>query len=359
MLNLVRMFFRYNRFKNSVGDSNQVIKRRVRRLYRILFLLVGSTLVGTTGFYLIEDYTLLEAFYQTIITQSTVGYSTVRPLSEAGMLFSGIYIICNILIFAYMISMLTSFIFEGELKKLIDYYMHKWELDKMENHVIICGYGRNGARAASELLANDQQVIAIDQDDDIVTRAEALGKLMVIKGNATDDEVLELAWVKTARTVITTLPDDADNVFICLTAKQLNPDVTVIARASSETSISKLQRSGATHVVMPDSLGGIHMARLITQPYVIEFLELLDGTDTRFHLQEYAFDQFRSAFQNKSIRELGVREQSGATIIAYKQKGSHFVFNPQTDVKVEPEDILIVLGTASDISKFEETFITT
>jgi voltage-gated potassium channel len=181
--------------------------------------------------------------------------------------------------------------------------------------------------------------------------------IKMIAGDATLDEVLINAGVERASTIITTLPSDAANVFISMAAKEINPSISVIARASDENSVSKLYRSGAAHVVMPDNLGGLHMARLVTKPYVIEFLDLLNGLDTEFALEEFNYDEFKKEFQEQKIRDMRVRERSGATIIAYKEKGHNFIFNPPAEVTVSPNDIFILLGNKENLSRFKEEYI--
>lgn len=324
-----------------------------------LGLLFVSTSVGVIGYMYLEGYTLLEALYQTVITISTVGFKEVKPLTETGMAFTTFYIIFNLAIFAFVISTLTSYLFEGELNKIFNLYLTSRELMRLKDHVIVCGFGRNGRKAVEELITAKMDFIVIDsQDLSLQLSPDDRKMIKAISGDATQDEVLINAGVDRASTIITTLPSDADNVFISMAAKEINPSIVVIARASDEKSVSKLYRSGAAHVVMPDNLGGLHMARLITKPYVIEFLDLLNGLDTEFALEEFNYEQFKNEYRDAKIKDIGVREKSGATIIAYKEKGHKFIFNPDADVIISPNDVFIMLGNRDNIKRFKAEFIT-
>jgi voltage-gated potassium channel len=339
--------------------SFMIIRKSLSRLYVTLLLLFTSTTIGTVGYMLIENYSFLEAIYQTVITLSTVGFEEVKPLSNTGMVFTTLFIIFNLGVFAFVISSLTSYLFEGELNRVFHFYLTTRELMRLKDHVIVCGFGRNGRKAAEELIAAKRDFIVIDSDGDMGSQLspEDRKKIKMISGDATLDEVLMNSGVERASTIITTLPSDADNVFISMAAKEINPAINVIARASDENSLSKLYRSGASHVVMPDNLGGLHMARLVTKPYVIEFLDLLNGLDTEFALEEFDYEEFKDEFRNEKLLDIGVRERSGATIIAYKEKGHNFIFNPPSDVEIAPNDIFILLGNHEHLAKFKEIFI--
>ncbi|MEL6534575.1 MAG: potassium channel family protein, partial [Bacteroidota bacterium] len=308
--------------------------RRFNRLLWLVILLTSSMVIGMGGFILIEGYTMVEAFYMSVITISTVGFTEVQPLSSTGRLFTGFYIILNLGIFAYVVSVLTAYLFEGELNRMYRQYLSRRVLRKMKDHTIVCGLGRNGFKACEELLHSGEKFVVIDNNALSLERYPQAKEFQVIIGDATHDEVLEKAGIHQARALITTLPSDADNVFITLSAREENPDVFVIARASEEKSESKLKHAGAHEVVMPDALGGLHMAQLVTKPHVIEFLNLLNGIgeeSQNIELEEVQFEDLIPAFQNKSIRDLDVRNQTGATIIGFKDDQRGFLFNPSAD----------------------------
>ena len=332
--------------------------RSLRRLIFALVLLISSMVFGSIGYMLIEGFSLIDAAFMSVITFSTVGFNEVNPLSDTGKVFTTVYILVNLGIFAYTVSVLSSFLFEGELQKIFKNIQTSREVKKLKNHIIVCGYGRNGAMACNELYMNNKDFIIIESDEEILENIPDDRNYPFILGNATMDEVLLDAGVRKAESVITTLPNDADNVFITLTARELNPQINVISKASETSSEKKLYRAGASHVVMPDRLGGMHMANLITKPYVIEFLELINGVGgMTLKLEEISYEVLKDEYHNQSLKEMDIRSRTGVTIIAFKDDKEGFIFNPHSDKRVGEGDILIVLGTPQHFEKFEQIYL--
>ncbi|UII22455.1 potassium channel family protein [Fulvivirga ligni] len=332
--------------------------RSVIKLIYATLLFLLSLIIGTVGYIYIEGYNIIDAVYMSIITFATVGFTEVNALSTNGKIFTVCYIVLNLGIFAYTVSVLSTFLFEGELGRVFKNYISAREVNKLKDHVIVCGFGRNGAMACEELHKAQKDFVIIERDNEVIDAFPEEKKYAFISGNATLDEVLLEAGLERASTVITALPSDADNVFITLTAKELNPTINVIAKAAETNSEKKLYRAGASHVVMPDRLGGIHMANLITKPYVIEFLELLSGVgEQHLELEEVSYARLKDEFHHKTIRELDIRQKSGVTIIAFKDDKEGFIFNPASDKKIEKGDVLIILGTKHNISNFKSHFI--
>jgi voltage-gated potassium channel len=325
----------------------------LRKFFISAGLLLFSLFVGVTGFIVVEGYNLLDSFYMTALTISTVGFDEVKPLSDSGKLFATVYIILNLGIFAYVVSTITTYIFEGELQKIFKYLIFGRELKKLKNHVIVCGYGRHGSRSCKELVKSQTPFVIIDKETGQL-EFQADEKFPVVNGDATTDDALIEAGILKARALITTLPHDADNVFITLTAKELNPAVKVISRASDKNSEKKLYRAGANRVVLPDILGGIHMAHLITKPYVVEFLEILNGMgDGHLKLEDYTFDQLKDKYQNKTLGELNIATNTGATVVGLKSLKQGFTFRPNHDTVVTESDVLILLGSIESLNRFE------
>lgn len=271
----------------------------------LLALLLSS---GTAGFMIIESFTFLESIYMTIITISTVGYGEVHELSSAGKIFTAILILLSLCVLAYVASIITTQLFEGQLGYFLRGHKNKSRLKKMKNHVIICGYGRNGQQAIKELEAHKNDFIVVDSDHNLILDNVKPGFNM-IEGDATDEEVLVAAGLLTAHSIITTLPSDADNLFVTLTARSLNPNITIISRASSESSEKKLKLAGANNIVMPERIGGAHMATLVARPDVMEFLEHLSihGSNPT-NLEEIMCEDLPKGAINKTIFEIGVRQ---------------------------------------------------
>ncbi|MFY0654165.1 MAG: potassium channel protein [Cyclobacteriaceae bacterium] len=320
-------------------------------------LLLLSLIVGITGFMSIEDYGLVQAFYMTVITFSTVGFNEVNPLSEDGRLFTSFYIIFNLGIFAYVASVMTTYLFEGKLNSVFKSFLSTKEVRKMKDHIIVCGFGRNGKKACQELYDTGRQFILVEHREDVLASFEESKRYQVVIGDATHDETLIEAGIEKANALITTLPNDALNVFITLTANELNPNLTIVARASQENSEKKLYRAGATKVIMPDAVGGTHMAQLITKPFVIEFLDLLAGEgNTELKLEEIIYASFKSEYKGKSVKELDIRNKTGITVVGFKDPQKGFVFNPSPETQILEDDVMIISGSEDNIKIFKSLY---
>lgn len=330
------------------------MRESIRTFIIAALMLLLSIAIGTTGFSIIENYDILDALYMTMLVVSTVGFSEVSPLSGAGKVFTSIYMVFNLGIYAYIVTAISRYIFEGEFKKIFTTFIFNKRSKKMKDHVIVVGYGKTGARTCDELLKSKQQFILIENDQEVLQYLPENPPFQIVKEDATREEVLIKAGVEVATSLIVTLPDDASNMLICITAKGINPHLNIIARASEESAEKKLYRAGANKVVKPFAIGGIHMAHLITQPYVIEFLELLTGIKNQdLQLEEYMFNELKDAYKNKTIRELDIRKNTGATVIGLKDPHKGFVFDPNSETIIEKGIILIVLGSQDSLKKFQ------
>ena len=224
----------------------------------------------------------------------------------------------------------------------------------MEKHVVVVGYGRNGDQVVKELLLQSSNVVVVDTNHEIVIN-NIEHPIRFIEGDATEDEVLIKADIKTARSLITTLPNDADNLFVVLTARALNPSLKIISRASSDSSEKKLRMAGVDSIVMPERVGGAHMATLVSKPDVVEFLEHLTLHDTtNAQLTEIMCTELPVDFLNKPIKEIGIRRKTGANIIGFKTAGGDLIINPTPSTKLVPDSKLFVLGTAEQIAGMKE-----
>jgi len=326
------------------------------KLYVALGLILAMISIGIVGFIVIEKYTLLEAFYMTIITIATVGFQEVHPLSESGRLFTAFLIITSFGTFAYAISAITKYVVEGEFNYYYKFFKVNNTINKLSNHVIICGYGRNGKQAATVLQSNKQQFVIIEKNESLVEQVREHG-FLCIQGDCTQDELLHKTGISNARALITTLPIDADNLFVVLTARSINPKLTIISRASDDNSDKKLKIAGANNVIMPDRIGGAHMASLVIKPDVIEFLDHITGQGgPNINLEEIVFNELPEHLRNHTIKDLEVRTKSGANIIGFKTADGEYVINPSADTKIIPGAKLFVLGTPDQVSKLRELF---
>ena len=318
-------------------------------------VLVSLIVVGTVGYHLIEGWEIIDCLYMTIITVATVGFKEVGPLSTGGKIFTMALIVTSLGSLAYVGTSIARFVFDGDLANYIKTYKVDKKIAKLKNHVIIVGYGRNGEQAAVELAEHGVEFVIIDRRDNVISRIREDRELLYIKGDATHEEVLEQARIYDARALIATTPSDADNVFVVLTARSMNPGMIVISRASEMGSQMKLKRAGATNVIMPERIGGQRMAKLVHQPDVVEFLEyiLLQKTQD-VSLEEIPCRNLAQQFVGKSFSDLKVREVSGANIIGIKTGGARYIFNPDPKMIVSRNDQLFVLGSPAQIKKMKE-----
>lgn len=322
-------------------------------LVRALVLMGLLLLFGILGYYFLFGYDVVDAIYMTVITVGTVGFGEVNPLDAAGKIFTSILILLSIFIFAYAVTTISAFLVS--VNSIDKYKKRKMQqkINSLKDHTIICGYGRNGRQAAVKLVNYKKPFVIIEQNIEAIKILEEDG-LLYIYGNAIDDEVLISAGIAKAKFLITTLPSDADNVFITLTTKQLNKKVQVYSRASEDSSIKKLKIAGAQHVVMPDKIGGDHMASLIVAPDLIEFMDnLSDSSNGNMKIQEIIL----SAQPNvKSLDELAIKEKTGCTVIGYKTSTGEYIVNPAHDLPVEYDGRVIVLGNEGQINKLNQEF---
>ncbi|NQU87366.1 MAG: potassium channel protein [Mariniphaga sp.] len=330
------------------GNRFQEISTRTIKIASGLgFFMIGG---GTVGYHLIEGWPILNCIYMTVITIATVGFKEVMPLSSGGMIFTIILILFSIGSLAYISVTLARFVFDGELANYIKTYRVDKKIAKLKDHVIIVGYGRNGEQAAIELSEHNVDYVIVDKRDNVISRVRENSGLLYIKGDATHEDILEHAGVYKAKALIATTPNDADNVFVVLTARSMNPALTIISRASEMESDVKLKRAGASNVIMPERIGGQRMAKLVTQPDVVEFLEhILLQKSKDVSIEEVSCGKMAKCFVGKSISELKVRDMSGANIIGIKVSGARYVFNPDPTMILSRNDQLFVIGKPKQI----------
>ncbi|HFS68100.1 MAG TPA: potassium channel protein [Flavobacteriia bacterium] len=319
----------------------------------IAFLLIAISVYGYMHF---SNYSFVDALYMVIITMSTVGFGEVHPLSPTEKIFTILLIITSIGIFGYLVSLLTEFIADGKfLKELKTKKMQK-KLNKLENHTIVCGYGRNGRQSVKKLKANNVDAVVIESDEKLIEELDK-DNILHIKGDATNDLYLEKAGVSKASNLITALPSDADNLYVVLSARQLNPDLTIISRASKDTSERKLRVAGADNIIMPDRIGGDHMASLVVLPDIIEFVDkLTSDSNCQTNLKEVEVDKLPSHYLNKTLLDLNLRKKTGCSVVGFKTPANEYQINPEPTTKLISGSKLIVLGRKEQIQKLKEIF---
>ncbi|MGB3152591.1 MAG: NAD-binding protein, partial [Maribacter sp.] len=269
--------------------------------------------------------------------------------------FTVILIVTSVVIVGFAISVITEYILSRNSLQLLKKKKVKNIIENLSNHVIVCGYGRNGMQAAQRLKAYKKPFVVIERDKEILEKYE--DDVLFVEGDANDDDVLNTAGISRAQYLITALPDDAANLFVVLSARQLNKDLFIISRASLINSQKKLLLAGANKVIMPDKIGGDHMASLVVMPDLITFMDKLsmEGEHT-INLEEVAIEDFADQVDCNSLRDLDLRKKTGCTIIGYISPGGDYIINPEADLQLLPKSKVIVLGRPEQIRKLNEMF---
>ncbi|MBP1637296.1 MAG: potassium uptake protein, TrkA family [Bacteroidetes bacterium] len=332
-------------YKAFQQTSNKAIRTGV-------LLLIVIITIGTFGYMFFEGLSFLDGLYMTVITISTVGYKEVgkHEFDAAGKIFTIFLILTSLGTLAYIGSTLMRFVIDGDLKHYLKLYKVDKKIQQLKNHVIVVGYGRNGEQAVTELRENNVDCVVIERRENVISRIEDDVALLYIKGDATQEDVLEKARVTEAKAIIITLPEDADNVFVVLSVRNLNKNIAIISRASEMRSVKKLKLAGANNVIMPELIGGQQMAKLVHQPDVIEFLDyVLLQKSKDVQLVEISCEKLLPKFDGKSIGELKIREHSGANIIGVKSESMNYFFNPDSSTTLTRDHKLFVLGNPEQV----------
>ncbi len=326
------------------------------RIYVAILLIISMLMLGVFGFRFLAEYTWTDAVYMTMITISTVGFGEVQPLNDSAKIFTVILILVSVIVLGYAISIITEYILSRSNFELIKQRSVKKKIYSLNNHVIVVGFGRNGKQAAQKLTTYGRPFVVIERDEEIVNKFHS-DQMLFVTGNANEDEVLVQAGVKRASTLISALPDDSDNLFVVLSARQINPDLKIISRASEETTYQKLKFAGADNVIMPDKIGGDHMASLVVVPDLVEFLDNLQvATEGRVNVQQVTFEAVCPDLKTRSIRDIDLRNKTGCSIIGYKSADGDYIINPEASLKLERGCILIVIGRPEQIENLHREF---
>lgn len=319
--------------------------------------LFALTVLGAVGYVAIEGWPWQEALYMTVITVTAVGFQEVQPLSEVGRNFTMVLLAAGITGVGVWFALITSFIVEFDLSDVRRRRWRKRMLDNLDGHVVLCGVGRTGRQVMKELMALGQEFVVIERDPQRLEWIhERFPEVLTVVGDATLDENLKESGILKARGLLSCLSSDTDNVFVCLSARDLNPDLTIVARALEEGSVEKLYRAGANHVVSPNISGAIRMASMLLRPEVVSFLDIVtrsEGLELRF---EQAVIQSDSPLAGQTLVEARIPQETGLIIIAVRKhidQRREFVFNPAADTRLDVGDELIVLGQPDQVARLK------
>ena len=315
------------------------------RLRLALTVLACVMIAGTVG-YVLLGFSFLEALYQTVTTVTTVGFREVRPLSNAGIVFTIVLILFGVGTALYALGVLIQTLVEGDLHDVFGRRRMERKIADIDQPVIVCGWGRVGRAIAKDVADAGASPVVVDRD---AARLET-SPYPTVTGDATDDHVLRRAGLDRARALVAALDSDAGNLFVTVSARALRPDLFIVARVRIDESVEKLRRGGADRVVNPQSIGGARMAAFVLQPHVTEFLDVvMHDRDIEFRLEEVTVAP-TSPIVGDTLREARIRERTGALVLALRDEGGKFSTNPSPDAHLDGGQVLIAIGTPGELS---------
>ena len=329
------------------------MNRLTRRFLYILTAITATLAIGTAGFVLIERYPVFDAFYMALITMTTVGYAEIHTLSTAGRIFNSFLIVVGVTVIFIAIGAMTQTIVEMQFGEALEKRRTKRMIDKLQAHYIICGYGRVGRGAAAELAAAGAPFVVVDASAERVAMATLAG-MTAVAADATRDETLRQVGVDRARGLVAALGTDAENLFVLLSAKGLNPNIYVATRAAEEGAEEKMRRAGADAVFAPYAITGHRLAQSLLRPHVLQFLDFTTGSIGLDVAIEQVPVSPASEVVSKTIKELQIRRELGVIVMAIRKGTGEMVFNPPAEMAIDGGDTLIVMGQQQGLQALED-----
>jgi voltage-gated potassium channel len=327
---------------------------RLLQVARVAIAIALTLAGGTLAFHRTLPESWLQSFYRSVVTESLAGLATV-PSSDGARIVSIVLVLCGLTIIAYAGAVIVEAIAGGVLTGVLADRRRERAIQRVHDHFIICGYGRVGRRVGDEFRAAGVPYVVLDYSDDAVAAAKAANDL-IIQGNATEDEDLHRAGLERAKGLVAASDDDADNLYIALSARAARPDLQIVARASDEDAERKLKLAGANRVVLPYAAAGRTLAALVLRPHVTAFLDAVTtATGPDLHLEEIEVPE-SCPQAGKTIREIRVRHETGAIIIALRKRDGTFDTTPEPDVVVEAGDVLVGVGTSDELIRLDQMF---
>ena len=349
------LFFRLPKKEAVLSSRYRTILKTVTRLRWAMALIFLSLLLGMLGFRVLEHYTWLDAYYMSVITLSTVGFGEIHPLGQGGRVFTSVLILFNLGLLGYSVSTITGIFSEGGFTKLLkDYRMHR-SIQRLKEHTIICGFGRHALEVTSELSKQGKPFVLIERNQERIEMLQEKFGYLFIEGDATQDQVLEEAGIQQAKALVITLPSDADNLFITLSARQINPGLRIISRANSAIDEVKIRRAGANYTVVPERIGGYYMASLIEKPDVVQFYNLLSNMSPgNVEFEELSMSNLQPKYQNKTIQESGLLKDARISLVGVRHPDGAYELNPLPNVMLHKDLHIVVLGSMEQMRAFKK-----
>ncbi len=321
------------------------------KLFKAVMALLALTAVGTFGLMYFEGFSAFDSFWLTIVSLSTTGYGDIVPVTVGGRLFLLTILVTGLVVVTYSLGTIINILVERQLSNLKGNGMMTKAIEKLENHIIVCGAGRVGGNVLEILRAENTPYVAIDLNEELVNQMRNDGHL-ALHGDATKDDILHLAGIQRAKGIICGLANDAYNVFVVLTARALNPELTIVSRAVQPESVAKLRHAGADKIISPDQIGGYRMAMAILKPTAIELMETLFAPHKlEIQLEEMLITK-QSPMARKPVKDYFGKGMSDAMLVAIiRESGAKM--NPDDDEMILPDDVLVLIGSSKDLKKIE------
>ena len=326
------------------------LKRRLMDISLVFGLII---LMGGIGYWLIEGWSVLDSLYMSVITVTTVGFGEIYPLSPVGRIFTAVLIVLGVAGITFTFSALTNYVIAGELGGILEKRRMARRVSAMQRHYIVCGFGRVGHQVCVELKREKQQLVVVDNDSPSLERATLQGYPVVV-GDAGNDQVLQEAGIERAHGLVAAVDSDAANLLVVLSARALNPDLYIVARANLEDTESKLLRAGADRVISPYSLGGRRIAQMLIRPDVVDFLDVVMHDESLELLLEDLTVGQGCKLDQCSIGDARIRMVTGANVLGLKRHEGGIILSPEASTVLYPGDVLIALGTRRQLEALAE-----
>lgn len=357
ILHLLRLF-RAPGMNFTQNSRIEHLRTAVRRLRLAVSIMVFAVLAGTLGYRLIEHTAWFDSYYMSLVTLSTVGFGEVIPLSHAGRVFTSFLILFNIGFFAYAVSTITSIFADGEIHAyFLDFKMMQ-RIQKLQQHTIVCGFGRHALEVCKELAKQQTPFVVIEIDPEKIEQLHQETSYLFLRGDATADEILLEAGIERASALIVTLPLDVNNLFVVLSARQINPRLKIVSRLNHAADEQKLRRAGANHVVMPERIGGFYMATLINKPDLVEFFTLISNMGAnQVAFEEIAVTRFKHPYIGRSIAQSGIQNAAQILIVGLRYADGRYEVSPSPEIILHQDMQLVVLGNSEQIQRFSSVVL--
>lgn len=322
-------------------------------ILRLLIILTSLLFLGTIGYMVLEKWSFIDSLFMSVETLATVGYGVVRPLSTTGKIFTIIYILFGVILFLYIAAEFAKTVVNVNFQKILGRKKMEGKLKNLKNHLILCGYGRTGLEIALQLRNNKLPYVVIDKDPSVEEMALE-EDFLFISGDSTDDHILQRAGIERANGIFCALSDDVDNLYLTLSAKNLNSDIKIVTRCIKASNEQKFKKAGATTIILPYEISGRRMVSSIIKPEVVDFLDVVmhtQGEELELKMEQFYLPH-GCCIENKTIYSSELRQKTGVIIVAIKRAGK-FITNPESDTVLKANDYLITLGTNQQLQTFE------